>query len=46
MVEDEATKDHNVGGPNPSQGTRVRLDTTDVMSWDIESEIIHSLDIG
>ena len=48
MVKDEAIEDHKVGGlgPDPSRRTLARSDATGVMSWGIESEIVHNSKIG
>ena len=45
MVEDEAIEDHKISDLHPSQETSARSDAIDVMSWDIESEIVHSSEI-
>ena len=46
MAEDEAAEDCKVSSLDPSRGTSTKSDATDVMSWDIKSEIAHSLEIG
>ena len=42
MAKDEVAEDRMMGGPGPSRETSARLDVIGILSWSIESEIIHS----
>ena len=46
MAKDERAEDCKVGGLGPRSETSIRSDAISVMSWSIESEIVHSSEIG